>query len=210
MNKIHQAGVVIALGSSSDIKKQAVKEAFPEAAIHGFEVGTGVQPQPVGKEMTYEGAKWRANAAKAKLPTADYFIGIENGMYERDGHEKKYDYRKRPLEGNWLDVAAIVILHKDGEIVLWSDTIEIPADAQPSEDGEWSYRKDPHAWLTDNARPRAKFLGDCLRRNINSKRTFSNIFPVNSYINFMYSFSAWFICCFKITAVIDGFDNYKR
>jgi len=114
--------------------------------------------------MTYEGAKWRAKAAQEKLPTADVFIGIENGMYERDGNEKKYDYRKRPLDGHWIDVAAIVILCKDGtETVLWSDTIEIPANAEPSEDGEWTYRRDPHSWLTNNARPRAKFLSDCLK-----------------------------------------------
>jgi len=132
--------------------------------VHGFEVGTGVQAQPVGKEMTYEGAKWRAKAAQAKLPTADYFIGIENGMYEKDGNEKKYDYKKRPLDGHWIDIAAVVILCKDGtETVLWSDTIEIPADAEPSEDGEWTYRRDPHSWLTNNARPRAKFLSDCLK-----------------------------------------------
>ena len=59
--------IVIALGSSSYIKKKVVEEAFDKiknVEIIGLKFPSGVPEQPVGKEQTQKGAQYRADKAK--------------------------------------------------------------------------------------------------------------------------------------------------
>eukprot|EP01089_Gocevia_fonbrunei_P009509 TRINITY_DN21829_c0_g1_i1.p1 TRINITY_DN21829_c0_g1~~TRINITY_DN21829_c0_g1_i1.p1 ORF type:complete len:167 (+),score=36.33 TRINITY_DN21829_c0_g1_i1:49-549(+) len=152
-----RAGKPLAVvGSSSLIKRNAVSDAFS-----GYEVKTvpefesAVPPQPVGKQETEKGARYRAFVAKKIIPTANIWIGIENGMWQDD------------KDNTWVDGACIVILvcGKDGnhsEAVIWSDVIEIPENYPKGPNGEWSIDKDPHRIITNGKRPRAQFLSDAL------------------------------------------------
>lgn len=57
------------------------QEMFPKQAFaaEGISVPSGVSDQPLGDEETYQGAWNRVQAAKAAIPSADYWIGIEGG-----------------------------------------------------------------------------------------------------------------------------------
>mmetsp|Transcript_30432 Transcript_30432/g.33998 ORF Transcript_30432/g.33998 Transcript_30432/m.33998 type:complete len:265 (-) Transcript_30432:49-843(-) len=150
---------VIVLGSASYIKKEAVTRAWPFASVQALHIPSGVRPQPIGKNETKKGAMNRAYGAKRKKRQANYWIGIENGMWET-----KKDH--------WVDGACIVIIiaGKKSNVVLWSDTLVIPP-VRPFEkgpNGEWSILKDPHSVLTNGARPRVDFLADTLCKWVSS------------------------------------------
>lgn len=73
------------VASRNPVKIQAAEqgfaEMFPNRAFtsEGVSVPSGVRDQPLGDEETYLGAWNRVQAAKAKYPEADYWIGIEGG-----------------------------------------------------------------------------------------------------------------------------------
>lgn len=142
--------LLLVVGSTSAIKQEAVRKSFPDAKVETLpEFASAVPPQPVGRDQTVEGARYRAQKAREMRPEADMCFGIENGMFQEDG--------------KWVDAAAIVIILKDGkEVVLWSDTIDIPDDMERSPLGEWSIYKDPHSIITNGKRPRAQFIADAI------------------------------------------------
>lgn len=73
------------IASRNPVKIQAALQGFQEMFPHeefeaeGLSVPSGVSDQPIGNEETFTGALNRARAAKAQLPSADYWIGIEGG-----------------------------------------------------------------------------------------------------------------------------------
>ncbi|RLG41730.1 MAG: inosine/xanthosine triphosphatase [Thermoproteota archaeon] len=76
--------VIVALGSTNPVKKRAAerafRKAFGEVEVIPVEVDSGVPPQPVG-EQAVEGAVNRALAALELVPSADFGVGIEGGLF---------------------------------------------------------------------------------------------------------------------------------
>src|SRR3989344_8440641 len=62
-------------------------QMFPEFQFDfsGVSVLSDVADQPMGAEETLNGARNRAENAKKAEPDADYWVGIEGGLDEREG-----------------------------------------------------------------------------------------------------------------------------
>ena len=155
----------IAIASESAIKIDACQRVFPDAEIIPVKVSSGVDEQPVG-DAAVEGARNRALEAREVYPSADYWIGIENGIFRgRDA---------------WYDDPIVVIYdkhdnHRHSEI---GDSIEFQTWAVDiarergfatttvasvlHEQGLIKNPKDPHACLA--GRPRVEFLVETLTR----------------------------------------------
>lgn len=152
----------IGLGTGSELKIAAVREVFPGVTVVPVgDAPSGVRPQPIGKEETATGARNRAAAARAAVPDAQAWIGIENGMWPGE------DQTTASSGSSRVDAACIAVFFADGtECHIWSDELLIP-DGElpfpPGPNGEWSILKDPHSVLTNGARPRQKFIADALR-----------------------------------------------
>jgi len=73
----------VAIGSKNPVKLEATARVVPDAETTAVAVDSGVPEQPWGREETVEGARNRAEAALASTD-ADYGIGIEGGVAERD------------------------------------------------------------------------------------------------------------------------------
>lgn len=84
------AGTVV-VGSGNPVKVEAVRTAFgrvfPGAGyrVEGVAVPSGVPDQPRGRAETREGARNRMEAVAERRPEADFWVGIEGGVLERDG-----------------------------------------------------------------------------------------------------------------------------
>jgi len=73
----------VAIGSENPVKTNAVERVLPDARTTAVGVDSGVSEQPWGRQETVEGARNRADAALAATD-ADYGVGIEGGVAERD------------------------------------------------------------------------------------------------------------------------------
>ncbi|OGM31513.1 inositol monophosphatase [Candidatus Woesebacteria bacterium RIFCSPHIGHO2_01_FULL_44_21] len=60
---------------------------FPEVLfkVEGISAPSGVSDQPMSEEETMIGATNRANNVAKLVPNADYWVGIEGGLEERNG-----------------------------------------------------------------------------------------------------------------------------
>eukprot|EP00483_Globobulimina_turgida_P004442 UN04451 len=166
--------LIIVLGSSSYIKKKVIEETFgKQCTVISLKFASGVPEQPVGKQQTKQGAKYRANKAKELKPNACIWIGIENGMYRDASGIDIFDH--------WFDIGCIVIIYKNGnnelmEDVIWSDSLAIPIKATKEclmENGKsaknngnytWSPLKDPHYELTNGKKPRKIWLLEAMKK----------------------------------------------
>ena len=98
--------VKIILGTTSELKIRAAKEAFkilditPE--IITVKSKSEVPNQPFGVEQILTGAKNRAKNA-FQLEKADFAIGIENGIMKIDQFNK------------WTEILAVVVISSDGK-----------------------------------------------------------------------------------------------
>ncbi|MEM6800127.1 MAG: inosine/xanthosine triphosphatase [Bacteroidota bacterium] len=78
------------IASKNPVKIQATLKGFqamfPEAdmEVAAVSVPSGVSDQPMSDEETFLGAKNRALHAKKEYPEADFWIGIEGGVEERN------------------------------------------------------------------------------------------------------------------------------
>lgn len=85
----------VAVGSANPSKlrgvRNALKQAFPNVrlSVRGFSVDSRVHEQPVGFSRTWQGAINRAKGAGKKWHSADYCIGLENGLLPMGG--RHYD-----------------------------------------------------------------------------------------------------------------------
>lgn len=76
----------IIIASQNPVKIAAVKSGFEKMfsqekfEFEGVSVPSGVQDQPMGDKMTLTGAFNRAENAMAKLPHANFWVGIEGGI----------------------------------------------------------------------------------------------------------------------------------
>ena len=84
--------------------KEGFSHFFKGVEVTGITVHSGVPDQPKNSE-TYEGAKNRALAVKLlndkENLMGDFFVGIEGGLIQRDGH--------------WLECGAVYIVDKNGK-----------------------------------------------------------------------------------------------
>ncbi len=91
MQKAHgKRKIVIAVGSANPNKMRgigkAAKRLFSNAKVIGIDVDSGVSDQPFNGE-TITGAVNRAKAIarKHEAEGADYFVGLESGIFEQGG-----------------------------------------------------------------------------------------------------------------------------
>lgn len=161
----------VAVGSTSDIKLEAVREAFStwlpsEARIIAVNASSGVSPQPLGRPMTVEGATNRCMRAAEACPEADAAIGIENGMWPAE--DVGVPTTTATGEVVFEDAAAIVLWERQSRAtaVLWTAALRLPPVAErpfaPGPHGEYSVLKDPHVVLS--GKPRKEFLVDAMRK----------------------------------------------
>ncbi len=73
----------VAIGSENPVKVNAVERVCHGAETTALGVDSGVPEQPWGRAETVEGADNRAAAALSAVD-ADYGVGIEGGVAERD------------------------------------------------------------------------------------------------------------------------------
>ncbi len=156
--------IVIALGSRSEIKTQAVEIACRcariGAEVEPISVASGVPAQPFGTEETERGARNRARAARSAVPGA-YGLGIESGV-AKNGVD-------------WIDIAAVCLIEPDGrEWLVWSDAQMLPREdvydalRLKTTAGEIIAARtgcapdDPHFFLTNQERSRIDFLADAV------------------------------------------------
>jgi inosine/xanthosine triphosphatase len=106
-----KAPLQVVVGTANRLKVQAVEAAFRRAfprmrmRVRGVRVDSGVAEQPYGGDA-HRGARQRATNALARIPKADYAVGVEAGLV-----------RSAAL-GRWLDVQYVSVLDRDGG---WSD-----------------------------------------------------------------------------------------
>lgn len=102
--------MIIAVGSTNPTKIQPVEAVFsalfPDVAVKGAEVSSGIREQPLTDREMYKGALNRAGNALKTLPEAEYGVGIEGGI-----HKYSYGYFERSL---------VVIVNRSGKIGVGS------------------------------------------------------------------------------------------
>ncbi|MBK68150.1 MAG: hypothetical protein CMP22_08495 [Rickettsiales bacterium] len=160
--------MIIALASTSSKKVDAVKLAFGESVnLIARKVESGVNEQPIGDE-TMQGADNRIEFLKAALPTADFFISIENGLFKE--------------AGQYVDRAVVTIEDKSGNrFTTLSEGVVFPTEfvekTREREGGfeKWTVGKtmmeagivsddgDPHKDLDPEGRSRVYFLNQAVQ-----------------------------------------------
>lgn len=80
----------VIIASENPVKINAVRQAFSQMFppqsfdFIGVNVLSGVSSQPLSDEETYQGALNRTNNAAISEPNAEYWVGIEGGLEEKD------------------------------------------------------------------------------------------------------------------------------
>lgn len=110
--------LVIALGSGSAVKINALQKAMPQAQIIPVkEARSDINEQPIGEVEILEGALNRVLSARILNPGADFYVAIENGLSYKDD--------------KWFDYAIIYAYVAKGEYYSWtrSEAVEFPTEA---------------------------------------------------------------------------------
>lgn len=118
----------IVLASTSAVKVEACSRAFgPSVEIVTVKAPSGVNEQPLNEE-TLRGAKNRLAYARREVPDADYYVSIENGVFD---------------EGSaYVDRAVVTVENAAGEErVTYSDGVVFP-----DEDVEEARRRGLDKW----------------------------------------------------------------
>lgn len=106
----------IVLSSTSAVKVDACKQAFgvgSDTEIVTVKAPSGVNEQPLNDE-TLRGAFNRLNYARSAVPNADYYVSIENGIFQENGR--------------YVDRAVVTVMNKDGETrTTYSEGVEFPS-----------------------------------------------------------------------------------
>jgi inosine/xanthosine triphosphatase len=83
---------IVVIASRNPVKIEAVRQAFEACfparnfRFEGVQVPSGVSDQPMTDEETRRGARQRAESARAEMPQADFWVGLEGGL-ETDGQD---------------------------------------------------------------------------------------------------------------------------
>lgn len=81
----------VIVASGNPVKRRAVetafRETFPDSALSvvAENVSSDVSAQPEGDRETRRGAELRAINARAAVPDAEYYVGLEGGVETIDG-----------------------------------------------------------------------------------------------------------------------------
>ncbi|KAJ1568157.1 hypothetical protein HK096_007403, partial [Nowakowskiella sp. JEL0078] len=123
-DSVEEYVIQIVVGTENKAKIAAVKLCLPEVIkrlnfpnvkvslesglvdetiwnVTGISVPSGVRDQPMSDEETLQGAKNRANSVLAKLPSADFGIGIEGGVQK--------------IGDVWMESGWVVVVDKYGK-----------------------------------------------------------------------------------------------
>ena len=99
--------VKVLVGSKNPVKIESVKEAFShyfkDLEVVGISVDSQVPDQPVN-DQTFQGAQNRARALQKIDPEANFFVGIEGGIFN--------------LYSKWFGAGVICIMDNSGKIGL--------------------------------------------------------------------------------------------
>lgn len=89
MNERDETPIQLAVGTKNKAKLDAVQTAFGKVyshvETHGFDVESGIAEQPRTDEESIQGAINRAQAALARLATANYGVGLEGNVVTISG-----------------------------------------------------------------------------------------------------------------------------
>lgn len=95
----------VVVASKNPIKIEAVKNAFGEMfsedksfEFKGVSIPSGVADQPMTDSETRQGALNRVEGARRTVPEADFWVGLEGGLEERDGNLEAF---------GWMAVASL-------------------------------------------------------------------------------------------------------
>ncbi|MDO8512630.1 MAG: inosine/xanthosine triphosphatase [bacterium] len=108
----------VVIASKNPVKITSTKTAFTKVfpnltfEFEGISVPSGVCDQPMSSIEALTGATNRAEKAALTIPDADYFVGLEGGVEDRDG--KLYSF-------SWIvvrDKTGKLGMGKSGEFVL--------------------------------------------------------------------------------------------
>ena len=81
----------LVVASRNPVKLAAAEQGFRrlfagvEVTVEGVSVPSGVADQPRTDVETLTGAENRARSARQQVPSADFWVGLEGGLEERDG-----------------------------------------------------------------------------------------------------------------------------
>ena len=108
----------IIVASQSQIKITAVEQALValriEAEVIGVKSKSGISEQPLNSE-TYKGARNRTYDARQNNPGADFYIAIENGLFQEGGE--------------FVDRAVLFTINRDGqETTITSEGVIFPRE----------------------------------------------------------------------------------
>jgi len=94
----------VCVGSTNPTKLKGVRNAFSmfynNVNIKGYNVQTGIPPQPIGLELTIEGAKRRAISSLTIGERCDFGVGVEAGFI--------------PIEDKFFDVQIAFVTDRNG------------------------------------------------------------------------------------------------
>src|SRR5215467_11722924 len=82
---------VIVVASQNPVKMAATRRGFEKMFpgtifhLHAVAASSGVRQQPLSDAETLQGARNRVQHAAQLMPQADYWVGIEGGVEERQG-----------------------------------------------------------------------------------------------------------------------------
>ncbi|OGG47401.1 hypothetical protein A3D66_00115 [Candidatus Kaiserbacteria bacterium RIFCSPHIGHO2_02_FULL_50_9] len=81
----------VIVGSTNPVKIETTKVGFAfvfpdeEFVFEGVKASSRVPDQPLSDKETLQGAHNRADHARELVPGADFYVGLEGGMEDRDG-----------------------------------------------------------------------------------------------------------------------------
>lgn len=98
----------IIVASANPAKVNAALDGFlrmfpdEQFTIEGIATASGVGDQPVGEEDTLRGAMTRAENVSRERPDADFWVGIESGIEDKDGEMRVLAWAAvRSRDGIW-------------------------------------------------------------------------------------------------------------
>lgn len=106
------------IGSKNDAKIAAVQEAFglvyESAMVDAVQIDATPR-QPMSDEQTLTGARQRAAGARATVPEADFWVGIEGGV--------------EPMGDELMVIAWVVVMNRAGTGYSRSASYQLPKPA---------------------------------------------------------------------------------
>jgi inosine/xanthosine triphosphatase len=160
----------IVIASKNPVKIEAAlngfRKMFPdeEFAIEGISAQSGVSDQPMSDTETFSGARNRAENASRERPGADFFVGIEGGVEEKNGEmeafawivvKSKGDGFGKGRTGTFFLPPRVAELIKEGKELGEADDIVFQRTNSKQENGAIGI-------LTDNVIDRTKYYTEAV------------------------------------------------